>query len=62
MLQNPATQKLETALTLFHLSKIRNYYFNPGDSVYCSEGGMVILGAIIKKVSGISYKDYVLSR
>lgn len=34
--------------------------FNPGDSVYYSETGMMILGALIEKVSGISYQDYVI--
>lgn len=39
--------------------KNQKLLFIPGDNVYYSESGMMILGALIEKVSGISYEDYV---
>ena len=33
--------------------------FPPGDSVFYSTTGMILLGAVIEKVSGLSYKDYL---
>ena len=33
--------------------------FNPGDSVSYSSGGYILLGSVIEKVSGMTYKQYL---
>lgn len=33
--------------------------FSPGDSVYYSTSGMVLLGALIEKISGSTYQEYI---
>lgn len=33
--------------------------FNPGDKVKYSSSGMILLGAVIEKVSGLSYQEYI---
>ncbi len=51
--------KIKNCLDVIPFIKDQELLFNPGDSVYYSESGMFILGALIEKVSGISYQDYV---
>ena len=51
--------KVKNCSDIIPFIKNQKLLFNPGDSVYYSESGMMILGALIEKVSGISYKDYV---
>ena len=36
--------------------------FNPGDSVSYSSGGYILLGAIIEKISGMSYRKYLIEK
>ncbi len=33
--------------------------FNPGDTVHYSTSGMILLGAVIEKTSGLTYQEYV---
>jgi CubicO group peptidase (beta-lactamase class C family) len=51
--------KVKNCSDVIPFIKNQKLIFNPGDSVYYSESGMIILGALIEKVSGLSYKDYV---
>ena len=51
--------KVKNCSDVIPFIKSQKLLFNSGDSVYYSESGMMILGALIEKVSGISYKDYV---
>jgi CubicO group peptidase (beta-lactamase class C family) len=37
----------------------QNVQFTPGDTVHYSTSGMILLGAVIEKVSGISYQEYL---
>lgn len=38
---------------------IQKLRFNPGDSVHYSTSGMILLGGVIEKISGLSYQEYV---
>lgn len=51
--------KVKNCSDVIPFIKDQKLKFNPGDSVYYSTSGMIILGALIEKVSGLSYKDYV---
>jgi CubicO group peptidase (beta-lactamase class C family) len=33
--------------------------FNPGDSCQYSSGNLIVLGAVIEKITGMSYQDYI---
>jgi CubicO group peptidase (beta-lactamase class C family) len=52
-------QQVKSCLDAIPFIKKQELLFNPGDSVYYSTSGMIILGALIEKVSGMTYKDYV---
>jgi len=51
--------KVKNCSDIIPFIKNQKLKFNPGDSVYYSTSGMIILGALIEKVSGISYQEYV---
>lgn len=51
--------KIKSCLDVIPFIQDQQLLFNPGDSVYYSESGMFILGALIEKVSGLSYQEYI---
>ena len=58
--ENFSYTKVKNCSDVIPFVKDQKLKFNSGDSVYYSTSGMIILGALIEKVSGLSYKDYVI--
>jgi len=55
----PVLRKIKDALPLVYTQKP---LFDPGTEYKYSNSGMLILGAIIEKVTGTSYRDYLKTR
>jgi len=52
-------KNVKTCLDIIPYIKNQKLVFNPGDSVFYSTSGMILLGALIEKVSGQTYQAYV---
>ena len=52
-------KNVKTCMDIVPYIKNQKLVFNPGDSVFYSTSGMILLGALIEKICGQTYQDYV---